>query len=195
MSRPRLSALLLLPLLLAACSESVPWHGHNLRYFMPDLSFTLTDHHGHLATAADYQGKVVLLYFGFAQCDDVCPTTLSTLTRAVRSLGEQADQVRILFVSVDPQRDSPKVLHHHAMHFSPYVAGLTGNEKQLAEFARRYRIAYSYGEADSNGNYEVYHSSAIFVFDGEGKVRLLLEEELGAAAIAEDLQRLLKPAS
>lgn len=190
MSRPHLIALLVL--LLAGCSgEPVPWHGRNIQHVMPDLAFTLTDNAGHQVTAGDYRGKVILLYFGYAHCNDVCPTTLSTLTRAVRSLGEQADQARILFVSVDPQRDSPEVLHHHAMHFSPYVAGLTGNEKQLAEFAKRYRVSYSYGEPDVNGDYEVYHSSAIFVFDRDGKVRLLQEEKLGAEAIADDLRHLL----
>ena len=189
---PRYRLIVLVMLLLAGCgSDSSPWHGHNLYHFMPDLAFSLVDHTGHEVTAADYSGKVVLLYFGFAHCNDVCPTTLTTLSRAVRKLNNQADQVRILFVSVDPQRDTPEVLHHHATHFSSQVVGLTGNADHIAELAKRYRVSYSYGEPDAQGDYEVYHSSSIFVFDRDGKVRLLQEEKLGADAIADDLRRLL----
>lgn len=183
--------LIVLFLLLAGCGSDTQWHGRNLHYLLPDLAFTLHDGRGQTVTASDYSGKVVLLYFGFAQCDDVCPTTLSTLARAVASLGDEAERVRILFVSVDPQRDTPAVLRHHARHFSPQLVGLSGSDLQLQELTRRYRVAYGYGAADADGAYEVYHSSAIFVFDRRGQARLLLKEELGAAAIAADLRRLL----
>ena len=185
------AALAVLGLLLAGCGSDTQWHGRNLHSLLPDLAFTLHDGRGHTVTASDYSGKVVLLYFGFAQCDDVCPTTLTTLARAVTSLGDEAERVRILFVSVDPRRDTPEVLRHHARHFSPQLIALSGSDLQLHELTRRYRVAYGYGATDANGAYEVYHSSAIFVFDGRGQARLLLKEELGATAIAADLRRLL----
>ncbi|HEY0720209.1 MAG TPA: SCO family protein [Gammaproteobacteria bacterium] len=189
MSRAHLIALLLL---LSGCgSETTTWHGRNLHTLMPDLAFTLHDGNDRQITAADYAGKVVLLYFGYAHCDDVCPTTLTTLAHAVHSLGNEADRVRILFVSVDPRRDTPEVLRHHSRHFSPQLVGLSGSEAQLQALAKRYRVAYGYGAPGADGAYQVYHSSAIFVFDARGHTRLLLEERLGAAAIAQDLRQLL----
>ena len=183
---------LLLTLLLVGCDrQSAVWHGHDLTGVMPDLAFSLVDDNGHAVTASDYAGKTVLLYFGFTHCEDVCPTTLATLSRAVNALGADSRRVRILFVSVDPHRDTPAILQRYAEHFSPQVVALTGTRSQLDHLTRRYRVAYSYGNADARGDYEVYHSSAIFVFDARGKVRLLLQEQLGAAAITEDLQRLL----
>ncbi len=177
---------------LSGCSgDAVPWHARDIDGLMPQLAFTLTDARGMPARAADYRGKVVLLYFGFTHCTDVCPTTLATLSRAVRGLGRDAAGIRILFVSVDPQRDTPAVLQRYAAHFSPWVVGLSGKPKQLDALAQRYRVSYSYGKRDAGGDYEVYHSSAVFVFDRNGRVRLLVDPQQGAAAIAEDLRRLL----
>ena len=197
MPRYHLIALLLLPLLLPGCNRDVtPWHGRDIQGVMPDLAFTLTNDSGHPVTAADYTGKLVLLYFGYTHCEDVCPTTLNTLSTAVRNLGREADRVKILFVSVDPRRDTPEVMRHHAMHFSQQVVGLSGSDTQLYDLARRYRVAYNYGEPDTGGNYEVYHSSAIFVFDAHGRVRLLLvQNQLDTAAVTGDLRRLLDSSS
>jgi len=197
MSRSLLIALLLPLLLVPACGRNEsPWQGRNIQGVMPDLAFSLTDDSGHTVTGANFAGKIVLLYFGFTHCEDVCPTTLSTLTKAVRTAGYDADQVRIVFVSVDPRRDTPEVLRSYSAHFSPYVTGLSGTEAQLGDVARRYRVAYNYGEPDADGDYEVYHSSAIFVFDARGKVRLLLQQQqLDAAAVANDLRRLMVSAS
>ncbi len=197
MPRLHLITLLLLSLLLNGCGrDSAHWHGRNIQGVMPDLTFTLAADKRHMATAGDYSGKAVLLYFGFTHCEDVCPTTLMTLSHAVSALGPDANKVRIVFVSVDPQRDTPAVLQRYATHFSPQVDALSGTDEQLEVLTRRYRVAYSYGDPDTEGNYEVYHSSAIFVFDAHGKVRLLFEQQqLNVPAVTDDLQRLMNSIS
>ena len=179
--------------LLSACGKSkIPWHGDDITGVMPDLAFQLTDEDGQAVTQQQYRGKVVLLYFGYTHCPDVCPTTLATLALALRKLNPgQVDRVRVLFVSVDPKRDSPAVLKEYTKAFAPQVVGLTGNQDQLEALAKRYRVSYSYGKPDEDGNYDVYHSNAIFVFDGDGDVRLLARESDGGAGIAQDLIRLL----
>jgi protein SCO1 len=191
MSRRRL-ILWLLPLVLIACSKgTTPWHSPAISGVMPDLAFHLTDDSGRAVTAADYSGKVTLLYFGFTHCQDVCPETLTLLASAIRRLGDDANKVQVLFVSVDPKRDTPAVLHRYAAYFSPGIVGLTGTDPQLQTLSKRYRVSYSYGKPDAKGNYEVYHSSAIFAFDARGKIRLLMNQKESAAAIAADLKRLI----
>src|SRR5690606_26136030 len=110
----------------------------------PDLKFTMTrTEDGKQATAADYRGKVVLLYFGYTFCPDICPTTLANVAEILKGLGDEADKVRVLFVTVDPGRDTPKVLDQYTAAFAPQVDGLVGSPDELAALARRYRIAYS----------------------------------------------------
>ncbi len=164
---------------------------HDISGLMPDLAFTLTDESGRAVGAADYAGKVKLLYFGFTHCKDICPETLAMLALALQRLGDKADGVRVLFVSVDPKRDSPAVLKGYAAQFSPDVVGLTGTQDQLQALSKRYRVAYSYEKPDAAGDYEVNHSSAIFGFDRQGRVRLLFDRNVGASAVAADLGRLL----
>lgn len=183
--------LLLIPLLLLACTRPSSWHGRDIKGIMPDLAFRLTDAAGQPVTAKDYAGKITLLYFGFTHCGDVCPETLATLAAATRRLGADADRVRVLFVSVDPKRDTAKVLRRFTAHFSPQTVGLSGDDAQLQALSKRYRVSYSYGKPDAAGDYEVFHSSAIFVFDGRGRIRLLTDQQEGAANIADDLKRLI----
>lgn len=179
-------------LFLGGCGkEEVPWHGRDISGYMPELNFELIDSQGRSVSADNTSGKIRLLYFGFTHCQNICPTTLSTLSASIRQLGPEADRVRVLFVSVDPKRDTPEVLKSYFGRFSPQVIGLSGSEKQLHDLSKRYRVSYSYGEPDAQGRYMVYHSSAVFVFDGRDRVRLLLDPEIGAEAIAEDLRRLL----
>jgi protein SCO1/2 len=182
----------LLILLLCACSKGpAPWHGRNISGLMPNLAFTLSDDSAHPVHAERFGGSLVLLYFGYTRCKAACNATIPLLISAIRSLGSDAERVRLLFVSVDPQRDTPAALREYAAHFAPQLVALRGNGEQLQALSRRYRVAYSYGKPDTDGNYEVYHSSAIFTFDRHGRIRLLLRQQDGAAAIAADLRRLL----
>jgi protein SCO1/2 len=187
-------ALLVVAGLLAACSRSqTPWGLKDISGLMPPLDFTLTDAgNGATVHGKDFRGKVVLLYFGYTHCPDVCPTTLSLLGRAVAALGNDAAQVRVLFVSVDPARDTLAQLKTYAAAFGPQVVGLRGSDTELKALTKRYRVTYGYGKPDAHGNYEVSHSSAIYVFDRQGKVRLLAGPGDNALVITADLERLLQ---
>lgn len=189
-SRLHLSAALLGAILLAACSRSTGWHVKDISGLMPDLAFTLTDDRGETVHAADYRGHIVLLYFGYTHCPDVCPATLTRLSAALKQAGAAGAQMRVLFVTVDPARDTPEIMHDYARFFGPQFAGLRGNDAQLAALTKRYRVTYGRGKPDAHGDYEVSHSSAVFVFDREGQVRLMIRDRDGVDAIASDLKRL-----
>ena len=179
--------------LLAACSHAPPpWQLNDVRGHLPDLQFDLTSDTGKPATAADFRGKYVLLYFGYTHCPDVCPLTLVHLHLAMQKLGPKADKVRILFVSVDPARDTPQVLHQYVTAFDPRVVGLTGSPDRIAAMAKRYRAAFNRNSAQPDGGYEVSHSSAIYIFDRRGRARLLGTSTDPAEEITHDLKLLIK---
>ena len=125
-------------------------------------------------SATDFKGKVTLLYFGYTFCPDVCPTTLLNLTILLKKLGPLADNVRVLFVTVDPNRDTLQTLKQYTGAFAPQIVGLRGTADQLAELAKRYRVAYSVKPATKDHPYEVTHSSAVYGFDRNGEVRTLI---------------------
>lgn len=176
---------------LVGCGTGHDWHGKDISGLMPDLAFTLTDEHGDEVTAADYSGNNILIYFGFTQCPDICPTALAKLAAAMRKLPEAVQQrTVILFVSVDPDRDTPAQLREYTAAFHPRMIGLTGSQQQLQTLTRRYRITYGYDEPDSAGQYNVSHSSAIFAFDRAQQVRLLLRDDLGVEQLYADILQL-----
>jgi protein SCO1 len=184
-------ALALLTLGLAACgTREPPFALQSVAGLLPRLQFELTDHDDKPVTARDYRGKVVLLYFGYTNCPDACPTTLTTLSAVMRRLGPQAAQMRVLFVTVDPQRDTSAVLKRYVGFFGPQFVGLRGDDSALTALTKRYRVAYHHEPPDRNGYYAVDHSSAIFIFDAAGRARLLAREGDGAQTIARDLRRL-----
>jgi protein SCO1/2 len=187
----RILALFLFALLLTGCGQDQKWKLVDLEGIMPPLQFTLHDDQGQPVTADKYKGKIVMLYFGYTHCPDVCPTTLSRVAQALKKLGDQADKVQPLFVSVDPARDTPKILGEYPKAFSTRIAGLSGDEKSLRRLTKRYRVTYGYGKKDANGNYEVTHSSAIFIFDAKGNTRLMARSDDSADAIAHDLKQLI----
>jgi protein SCO1 len=183
--------------LLAGCSSSVPWHGTDITGSLPVLAFTMSRaSDGKTVTAADYRGKVTLLYFGYTFCPDVCPLTLSNVGRVLQGLGPAASRVRVLFVTVDPDRDNLSILKRYAAAFGPQVDGLRGDPDELTALARRYRVAYSVSTASPGHAYEVTHSSGIYVFDRLGKPRLIVSSlsspEPDVAGTIDDLHALLK---
>jgi protein SCO1 len=178
-------ALVLTPVL-AACSKPAPWHMTDISGGMPRLDFHLSEN-GKPVTADSFRGRVVALYFGYTHCPDVCPTTLANLTQMADKVN--SPDVRILFVTVDPDRDTDAVLNDYAKAFSPEVVGLRGSANQLADLARRYRVAYTVTKGPP---YEVMHSNAVFFFDKNGRARLVTTDTNDPAAMAEDVKRLVE---
>lgn len=150
------------------------WNSTDVSGVLPPLSFTMTRaSDGKTVTAADFKGKIVLLYFGYTFCPDVCPTTLLGITDMLKKLGKRADDVRVLFVTVDPNRDTLPVLKQYTEAFAPQVVGLRGTPNELADLAKRYRVSYSVTPAHDGKPYEVTHGSAVYVFNRDGNIRLL----------------------
>jgi len=170
------------------------WQLKDITGVIPSLEFELTDQNGATLHASDLRGSIVLLYFGYTHCPDVCPTTLATLTHAVKQLGAKGEAIRILFVSVDPARDTQDILKRYVEAFGANVVGLRGDRKTLDALTKRYRVTYGLGQPDAQGNYEVSHSSAVFVFDGKGNARLLGLDSEKADAFVQDLGQLLASA-
>jgi protein SCO1/2 len=174
-------------LFLGGCSPRAQFHMTDISGAMPRLDFHMVRaRDGQAVTGADYRGKVTVLYFGYTNCPDVCPATLANLTDMISKVA--SPDVRVLFVSVDPDRDTPLLLLHYAAAFSPQIDALRGDKNDLAELARRYRVAYS---VDPGPPYTVMHSNAVFFFDRDGYPRLVTTDTSNTAAMAEDVKRLL----
>jgi protein SCO1 len=177
---------------LAGCTAPQPPFGlQNVTGLLPPLRFNLTNQDGRPVSAEDFRGKIVLLYFGYTYCPDACPLTLSVLEHAIESLRSGARQVRVLFVTVDPERDTCPVLKRYTSAFGPEMVGLRGDDAALLDLTRRYRVAYHREAPDAHGYYAVDHSSAVFIFDRHGDARLLAAGNAGAQRIAADLRRLV----
>jgi protein SCO1 len=186
--------------LLGGCDSGAKWHAMDVSGSSPPLAFAMTRaSDGKKVTEADYRGRIVLLYFGYTYCPDVCPTTLSNVADILRRLGPDAKRVRLLFVTVDPDRDTLPVLAAYARNFGPEFEGLRGTPDQIAALARRYRVVYSVTPTSKDHPYEVTHSSAIYVFDGSGAARLLVPSLASTtpdiAGTTADLKRLVAAAS
>lgn len=185
-------------LLLAASSPAAAytWHGTDITGYVPNLSFDMTDANtGKPVTQADFKNTFVLLYFGYTQCPDVCPLTLQRVAQVFDTLGKDKQHFRLLFVTVDPNRDTLPILKDYTTAFSPLFVGLRGDSDAVARLARRYRIAYSIAPATKTHPYQVTHSSAIYVFAPDGAPRLLLGSlsttDPDIAGTAADLKHLL----
>ena len=181
-------ALLASLVMLGGCfGDDENWNGKDISGLMPELAFELTGTSGDTVTAEQTDGNIRLLFFGFTSCPDICPATLQKLSRAVKDLPEALrTDTQIVFVSVDPQRDTPDRIDSYVSFFSDRAIGLTGEEPALRELSKRYRTTFGYDEPDAEGNYNVSHSGAVYVFDREGKARLLIRPELSVEDIRMD---------
>jgi protein SCO1/2 len=176
----------MLAVLLLGCSPGST-HMTDISGAMPMLAFHLTRaSDARPVSAADYRGKVVALYFGYSHCPDVCPTTLANLAAVAERV--KSPDLRILFVTVDPDRDTLPVLKDYAAAFSPQVDGLRGSDNQLAALARAYRVAYTVKKGPP---YEVMHSNAVFFFDRSGRARFVTTDTSDVRGVADDMKRLL----
>jgi protein SCO1/2 len=155
-------------------------------------SFSLIDHNGRPRTLADFKGKVVVMFFGFTHCPDVCPTTLAEMARAMKQLGPDADRVQVLLVTVDPERDTPEVLKQYVTAFDPRFIGLTGDALAIARTTKEFKVVAQKNVGADPSNYTVDHSSGTYLFDTQGRLRLFMGYGQGADVLASDIRTLLK---
>lgn len=186
-------------LALAACKADAPWHSVEVKGTLPDLAFAMTRaEDGRTVTQQDYRGKVVMLFFGYTHCPDVCPLTMANVADVLKRLGPKADAVQVLFVTVDPNRDTLPVLTAYAASFDPHIAGLRGTDNQLAVLARRYRVTYSVLLPQGSRPYTVVHGPSIYVFDRTGAARIMVPKFYDATAdlpgVTADMARLVDEA-
>jgi len=186
-------SLILLAVLLAACNPEAP------KFRSTDITgadfgreLALTAHDGKPRTLADFRGKLVVLFFGYTHCPDVCPTTLADIAGVMKQLGPDAARVQVLFVTVDPERDTPEVLSQYVPAFDASFLGLSGDDAATQRAAKEFRIFYEKRPGGAPGAYTVDHSAQSYVLDGRGRMRLFVKQERIPQDLAEDLRTLLK---
>jgi protein SCO1/2 len=161
--------------LAAARADDAAWHDIDVTGTSPSLAFTMqATPDGKTVTQANYRDFVTMVYFGYTFCPDVCPLTMQNVASALAKAGDAVKQIRFLFVTVDPNRDTLPVLKSYTHLFGPEFIGLRGDPDQLARLAKQFRIAYSVSPSNDPAKYEVTHSAAIYVFDKQGNARLLV---------------------
>lgn len=164
---------------LAACEDPSNRPVVSIQNRLPDLQFSLSAAGGRNVTQDDVRGKIALVFFGYANCPDICPTTMARLAQLTDNLGAAAEAVRVLFISVDPHRDTPEMLERYVQAFgNPVALGLSGTPAETERLARRYRVSFQIVQPENpdDPNYDVNHSKGVFVFDGAGKIRLLVPD-------------------
>ena len=177
----------------AGCTPSTPaFNGVDITGASYARDFALTDAAGKRRTLAEFRGKLVVVFFGFAQCPDICPTTLADLAQVKKRLGSDGERIQVVFITVDPERDSPQVLASYVPAFDPSFIGLTGSSEEIAAAAREFKVFFQKVAGKTETSYTIDHTTGAYVFDREGRVRLFIRHGTGAEAIAADLQRLLR---
>jgi protein SCO1/2 len=180
-------------LMLAGCSPGTPqFRSSDVTGSAYGRDFALTDHAGKPRTLADFRGKAVVLFFGYVQCPDVCPTTLAALAEAMRQLGPDAAKVQVLFVTVDPERDTRELLSSYVTAFDPSFLALSGDAEATARTAREFKILYQKQPGKTPESYTVDHSAGTFIFDPQGRLRLYVGHGQGPEVFAHDIRELLR---
>jgi len=153
---------------------------------------SLPDADGKPRTLADFKGKVTVVFFGFTQCPDVCPSTLAELAEVKRSLGADGQRVQGVLVTVDPERDTPQVLKNYVAQFDPSFVALRGTPEQTREVAKDFKVYFAKVPGKTEGSYTIDHTAGSYVFDAQGRLRLFTRYGAGAQALAHDLKLLLR---
>jgi len=176
----------------AACSPGAPsYKATDITGAEYGKSFQLTDHTGKARTLADFSGKAVVIFFGFTNCPDVCPTTLAGMRAAMEKLGDDAKRVQVLFVTIDPERDTQALLAQYVPSFDPSFLGLYGDADATARVAKEFKVFYQKVPGTTPGSYTMDHSAGSYVFDPQGRLRLYIRHGANPDDIASDLKRLL----
>jgi len=191
----RRAALLRIPVVLgcaaiaAACTE---------KFELTDITgstiggdFRLTDHTGRVRSLSDFRGKVVAIFFGYTHCPDMCPTALAELAQTVKRLGSQGDEVQVLFITVDPARDTPKVLAQYVPAFDPRFLGLYGDTATTAKVAAEYKVFFEAQRPNASGNYTIDHTAAVYLIDRKGRPRLYAGGKRSVDGMVHDIKLLL----
>lgn len=177
---------------ITGCTEQkVAYKGIDITGAEYARNFALTDHNGQLRTIADFKGKIPVIFFGFTQCPDVCPTAMADLVEVKKKLGKQGDLVQGVFVSIDPERDTAPVLKAYMGNFDPTFLALRGDADQTAAVSKEFKIFYKKVEGKTPSSYTMDHSAGSYTFDANGKVRIYNRYGTGAQAIADDIALLL----
>ncbi|WP_290647959.1 SCO family protein [Aquisalimonas sp.] len=179
-------------LLLTACSDGAEWRTKGLEADFPELAFELIADTGGDFTETQLEGTVTLLFFGFTSCPDACPTTMARLRAVIGELPEsKQDELKVLFVSVDPARDDPERLAAYTRHYGPQFIGATHDLERVTKLANRYGSSFEHGREQGGAEYPVVHGSTVLAFDREGRARLLIRSQDSIEAIVHDLRKLL----
>lgn len=177
---------------LAACGDNAPqFNGSDISGTQLGRGLELSDYNGKTRTLQDFAGKAVVVFFGFTQCPDVCPTSLAELTEVMKKLGPDAERVQVLLITVDPERDTPEVLKQYVTAFDPRFLGLTGTPDQVKKAAASFKAYYAKAPT-KDGNYTMDHTAAFYLLDGKGESRVLANNNIGVDALVHDIQALLK---
>ena len=185
--------LLILLLMLGACQQGRPgFRATDITGADFGRDFALTDHTGKPRALSDFRGRVVVMFFGFTHCPDVCPTTLAELAAVVKKLGTDGDRVQVLLVTVDPERDTPEVLSQYVTAFDPRFLALRGTAEETARVAKEFKIIYQKVAGARPDSYTMDHSAGTYIFDTQGRLRLYVSYGQGSQVFAHDIALLLK---
>jgi protein SCO1/2 len=186
------AALLACALTLVACAPAKPqFESVDITGAGYAQDFHLADPAGKPRSLADYKGKVVMVFFGYTQCPDACPTTMAELQNVMKSLGPEADRVQVLFVTLDPERDTPQLMAQYASGFDPRFVGLLGDPATTAQTAKDFKVFYQRVPGSTPGSYTLDHTAGTYVFDPAGHIRLFVRQGEPAAAVTHDVKQLL----
>lgn len=180
--------------LLAACDQKQPVVFKNTDVTGLDYAkdFALTDHAGKPRTLADFKGKVVAIFFGYTQCPDVCPTTMTELANVMKQLGPLSDKVQVLFVTIDPERDTQELLSKYVPAFDPRFLGLRGDAAATEKVAKEFRVFYQKVPGKQPGSYTMDHTAGTYVFDTQGRIRLFIRNGQDTESLVHDIKILLQ---
>jgi protein SCO1/2 len=177
---------------LSACNKDAPsFQGSDITGTSLGKGLALTDQDGKLRALADFKGKVLVVFFGYTQCPDVCPTSMAELSDVMKALGKDAARVQVVMVTVDPERDTPTVLKQYVTAFDPAFVGLTGTPEQIRQAASSFKAYYAKVPAKDGKGYSMDHSAAFYLLDDKGEARVLVSNSASQDALVHDIKALL----
>ena len=177
--------------LLAACGKKPSFNSTDVSGSDLGTDLSLTDFNGKPRTLQDFKGKVLVVFFGFVQCPDVCPTALAEFKQVKNQLGQDGERLQVVFVTVDPERDTPEILREYVTQFDPSFLGLRGDADATARVAKSFKVFYAKVPGKEPGSYTVDHTAGVYIYDPEGHLRLFARHNTGAEALTSDIRQLL----